>query len=110
MYYGWSLRHDLPQSKFQKYTLRKTCEFLFKKSKGEILSEPNGIMGAYTVVLANDMLTVKSEPSEVIPNRMKAYNTKFEGHAFYEGASIRKINNLYYFIYSSEKNMNFAMQ
>lgn len=104
MYYGWSLRHDLPQSKLQKYTLRKTCEFLFKKSKDEILSEPNGIMGAYTVVLANDMLTIKSEPIEVIPNRMKAYNTKFEGQAFYEGASIRKINNLYYFIYSSEKN------
>lgn len=28
----------------------------------------------------------------------------FEGHAFYEGSSIRKINDTYYFIYSSMRN------
>ena len=30
--------------------------------------------------------------------------TDFEGHGFFEGSSIRKINNTYYFIYSSQLN------
>ena len=31
------------------------------------------------------------------------------GHAFYEAASIRKINGKYYFIYSLKIAMNYAM-
>jgi len=104
LYYGWSLASAKPQNAFQKYTLRKTCEMLFKKSKEEIETEPGGIMGANTVVLANDMMTVTTEPIEIIPNNIKSQGTGFEGHAFYEGSSIRKIKDKYYFIYSSMRN------
>lgn len=58
--------------------------------------------GAWHVVLADDMLTVEGKPSRVVPNKTKG--TKFEGHAFFEGASIRKFGDLYYFIYSSRNN------
>lgn len=104
LYYGWSLRHEKPKNAFQRYTTRKTCEILFKKSKEEIMTEPGGIMGAYMVTLAKDMLTVMTSPKEVVPNNWKAKGTGFEGHAFYEGSSIRKIKNVYYFIYSSARN------
>lgn len=104
LYYGWSLASPKPKNVFQKYALRKTCELLFKKSKEEIETEPDGIMGANTVVIADDMLTVTTEPVEIVPNNIKAEGTGFEGHAFYEGSSIRKINDTYYFIYSSMRN------
>jgi len=77
---------------------------LFNKSREEIYNEPEGIMGANTVVLADDMLTVITEPKRIIPGQFDAFGTEFEGHAFYEASSIRKIDDTYYFIYSSEKS------
>ena len=35
---------------------------------------------------------------------MDAKGTSFEGHAFFEGSSIRKVNGMYYLIYSSSVN------
>lgn len=58
--------------------------------------------GAYTVELARDMRTVVSEPKLVVP--YKTRGTLFEGHAFFEAASIRKLKGKYYFIYSSRNN------
>lgn len=58
--------------------------------------------GAWHVCLADDMLTVVSEPKRVVPNVTRG--TEFAGHAFFEGASIRKFGDLYYFIYSSRSN------
>jgi hypothetical protein len=75
---------------------------LFKKSREEILNEPQGIMGANTAVLADDMLTVTEGPVRIVPGEYEAKGTSFEGHAFYEASSIRKIGDTYYFIYSSE--------
>ena len=72
---------------------------MFSKSASEIRSYKDGIMGANHVELADDMLTIKSEPQHIIPSRVKG--TSFEGHPFFEGSSIRKINGIYYFIYSS---------
>lgn len=104
LYYGWSLASSKPKNAFQEYALQKTAEILFKKSKKEIKTEPGGIMGAYSVVLADDMLTVTTAPIEIIPNNIKSQGTGFEGHAFFEGSSIRKIKDTYYFIYSSFRN------
>lgn len=59
-------------------------------------------MGAVTVELEDDMLTVKGETRRVIPTRTK--KTSFSGHAFFEGSSIRRIGSTYYFIYSSLLN------
>lgn len=54
------------------------------------------------ITLEDDMLTVKTDSVRIIPNNAKG--TDFEGHAFFEGSAIRKINDKYYFIYSSQLN------
>ena len=63
-----------------------------------------GRTGARVVRLAADMRTVVSEPLTVVPGAQTAKGTGFEGHAFFEASSIRKVNGRYYFIYSSERS------
>lgn len=58
--------------------------------------------GASVVELEPDMLTVKTEPQVILPSRKYAAGTEFEGHAFFEACSIRKIDGLYYLVYCSE--------
>lgn len=84
-------------------------------------------IGAMVTVLASDMLTIVNEPVVIAPgveyvdiqkskykaplaanNKPCPYkldNTKawhsYKDHAFFEGPSIRKINDIYYFVYSS---------
>ena len=58
--------------------------------------------GAMVTVLGKDMLTVVKQPSLIAPGSEYSNGTGFEGHAFFEASSIRKIDNKYYFIYSSE--------
>lgn len=74
----------------------------FNKSAEEILSTPDNVNGAITAVLEDDMLTVKEEPKHIIPYETEG--TGFEGHEFFEAASMRKIGDTYYFVYSSQKN------
>jgi hypothetical protein len=50
------------------------------------------------------MLTAKGSPSVVLPVREKTAGTGFEGHGFFEAASIRKFNDIYYLVYASELN------
>lgn len=57
--------------------------------------------GAYVSELEQDMLTIKTEPEKILPKVGFSSGTGFEGHEFYEGSSMRKINGIYYFIYSS---------
>lgn len=57
--------------------------------------------GAYCVRLEPDMRTVCTEPVLVAPSIRNEQGTGFEGHAFFEASSIRKIGSLYYFVYSS---------
>lgn len=57
--------------------------------------------GAYCMELEADMLTLKSEPTIVIPAAADAADTDFAAHPFFEASSIRKIGNLYYLAYSS---------
>ncbi len=70
-----------------------------------------GDTGNYVVELDQDMLTIKTEPKQVIPNQWDSEGTGFEGHEFYEASSIRKFNGKYYFIYSSvlSHELAFAM-
>lgn len=58
--------------------------------------------GAKACVLGPDMLTLETNPVVVVPGDAYAAGTEFEGHAFFEASSIRKIGDTYYFIYSSE--------
>ena len=57
--------------------------------------------GAMVTVLGPDMLTIEEEPVIVVPGCEYSKGTGFEGHEFFEASSMRKINNTYYFIYSS---------
>lgn len=52
--------------------------------------------------LADDMLTIVGEIDRIVPGQFDAFGTSFEGHAFFEGSSMRKIGKKYYFIYSSQ--------
>lgn len=108
LYYGWSLTADKEMIQaagegFQAKLL-EAQSMMFRKTKEEILAEPYGIMGANVVTLADDMLTVVTEPKRIVHGQFDANGSSFEGHAFFEASSIRKIGDTYYFIYSSELN------
>jgi hypothetical protein len=60
--------------------------------------------GAYVMELEPDMLAIKSGPKRLFKGSEDAKGTEFEGHAFFEASSMRKINGRYYFIYSSENS------
>ena len=79
--------------------------FLKKKVLEKMIGrkiEGNGedLMGAYHIELDDDMRTVKGEAKRI--DRMK--NEGYKEHRFFEGSSIRKVKDTYYFIYSSIKN------
>lgn len=74
----------------------------FNKTRDEILSTPDNVNGPVTAVLEDDMLTVREEPKHIIPYETEG--TGFEGHGFFEAASMRKVGDTYYFVYSSTKN------
>ncbi len=100
LYYGtWYPFHEY--SRLLDGVFHKVESKMFGKSVEEIKSYKDGIMGAIHVELADDMLTIKTEPCHIMPSRVKG--TSFEEHPFFEGSSIRKIGGTYYFIYSSSK-------
>ena len=105
LYYGWALPVKPAKSRMVDKIYRKIMHGMFpKKTMEEIYSSAPGIMGANMVELEDDMLTVKQPPKRIIPCEMDAKGTSFEGHAFFEGSSIRKVNGMYYLIYSSSVN------
>ena len=57
--------------------------------------------GAMLTVLGKDMLTIREAPRFVVPSKPYEKNTGYEGHAFFEASSIRRVGEMYYFIYSS---------
>ncbi|HIV64362.1 MAG TPA: family 43 glycosylhydrolase [Firmicutes bacterium] len=57
--------------------------------------------GATVTVLRPDMVTVDKDPKYIAKCKRNSAGTDFEGHEFFEAASMRKINGKYYFIYSS---------
>lgn len=75
---------------------------MFGRTREEIASYPDSIMGPVMLTLEDDMLTVKEEPHHIIPYRVKG--TAFEAHPFFEASSMRRVDGKYYFIYSSRQN------
>ena len=57
--------------------------------------------GAFGVVLAEDMITIIEGPTRVVPGPCYGEGTGYEGHEYFEAASIRKRGDTYYFVYSS---------
>lgn len=63
------------------------------------------LMGANCFELEDDMITVKKGPFRIVPGQFDTpKDSSFYGHAFYEASSIRRINGIYYFIYSSQNS------
>ncbi len=58
--------------------------------------------GSMATILDQDMLTVRAAPVLVVPGSEYSAGTGFEGHAFFEAPSIRKVGDRYCFVYSSE--------
>ena len=57
--------------------------------------------GAMCTVLGPDMVTIEEAPVICAPGCEYEDGTGFEGHAYFEAASIRKRGDTYYFVYSS---------
>lgn len=60
-----------------------------------------GKQASQVMTLEQDMLTLKKDPVKLLPDVSDSEGTGFEGHEFFEASSIRKINGIYYLIYSS---------
>lgn len=60
--------------------------------------------GSQVMTLSEDMLTLATEPRHLMDDIHEAEGTEYDGHAFFEASSIRKINGKYYFVYSSVRS------
>ena len=60
--------------------------------------------GAMVMELKSDMMTLKSDYKFIAKTMYNEKDSDFEGHGFFEAASMRKFNDKYYFIYSSYHN------
>ena len=105
LYYGMWYDFEENPKYSKEESIKKQVE-TFKKSKEEIENSPDGVMGAVTVELCDDMVTIKGEPKRILPRYFKG--TSFEGHEFFEASSMRKIGDTYYFVYSPFNNHNLA--
>ncbi|MBP3197503.1 MAG: family 43 glycosylhydrolase [Butyrivibrio sp.] len=110
LYYGWAIgtgTQKVPKfmTKFSSFICKHFVgPKLFEKTKEQIKREPYGIEGGNVVELEADMLTVKGEPKRLAPGQFDAIGTEWEGHAFFEASSMRKIGDTYYYIFSSQVN------
>lgn len=82
---------------------------LTNRSYREVTETKPSILSCAVVELENDMCTVKSEPKAVLDSKTTAdKSSELYRHPFYEAPCIRKINDLYYLIYSSGENNELA--
>lgn len=102
IYYGTQYGYEEEPDFYENEELLQREVEMFGRSREEILSYKDSIMGPNMLVLEEDMLTVKEEAKHIIPYKVKG--TDFEQHPFFEAASMRRVGNRYYFIYSSLLN------
>jgi len=101
MYYGWAIDFDFRPACFNWY-FHWIQSRIFQRSIEEIRNTRPSIMGCVCVEMEEDMLTVKGEPKFVLDSRTTApKGSELKNHAFFEAASIRKVGELYYLVYSS---------
>lgn len=102
IYYGTQYPYEEEEG-FRENEARISEEMeMFNKSREEILNTEGSVMGPCMVVLEDDMVTVKKPAKHIIPYKVKG--TDFEEHPFFEASSMRKIDDKYYFVYSSMNN------
>lgn len=76
----------------------------------EAWKTPGAVFSDYSLgyELASDMKTIVAGPVEILPGANVSAGTGFEGHAFFEASSPRKINGKYVMVYSSELSHEMA--
>lgn len=85
--------------------LRPVLKMLFHKTDDNLDKLAMPLMGANTMELENDMLTIRGEVKRIVPGQFDTpEDSGFFGHAFYEASSIRKTDGRYCFIYSFENS------
>ena len=57
--------------------------------------------GAMVTMLGPDMMTITQETKVIVPGCEYSQGSGYEEHEFFEGPSIRKFEDTYYFVYSS---------
>lgn len=106
LYYGMRFDFADRPAEFSRERIHEEEMRIFRKSRQEVENTPGGVMGAVTVELEDDMLTIKHKPYHILP--AVTLGTGFAGHAFFEGSSMRKIGDTYYFIFSTINNHELA--
>lgn len=101
LYYGAAPPAGLHLTKYNQFIVAPVLEKIFNLQRATLFEEPSPF-GANMVVLQDDMLTVSTGPVRILPTNTRG--TDFQGHSFFEGSSIRKIGDMYYFVYSSQLN------
>lgn len=102
---GSAMKLPAPGDPEMNLKLAPIYQMLFHRSLEDVQDLKYPLMGANTMVLADDMMTVVGEPQRIVAGQFDTpQDSSFYGHAFYEASSIRKINGTYYFIYSSENS------
>lgn len=66
-----------------------------------LMEVPKTYTHAWVYRLDSDMLTIRGEGKPIAPSFSNSAGTGFEGHEFFEAASIRKVEGRYCFIWSS---------
>jgi len=108
LYYGWGLGRDF-SSKWLSPLYHLVERKLFNRSMREIRETKPSILSCAVVEMEKDMITVKDSPKAVLDSKTTAdKNSELYQHAFYEAASIRKFDDLYYLVYSSGQNCELA--
>ena len=101
LYYGFCPAGPKDMS-MPEYTEEEIAQFSDEmKERYAVLSKIRFGENSMVVELEPDMVTMKYTPKPMIPGGKFEQGTGFEGHAFFEASSIRKIGSKYYFVYSS---------
>ena len=101
LYGGTGLWGGMQITRRNRFVMAKIASAVYHRPP-EVFGGENDPLGPFMLVLDDDMMTVRSCTPHILPVPSKANG--FLGHAFFEGASIRKIGDTYYFLYSSERN------
>ena len=97
LYFGTGPFGNMGVKPWNAWLLGRIYSGIFDRPAKAFTEHP-GPLGANAAELCDDMLTLKKTPKRI------ADTGDFKGHAFFEASSIRKIDDTYYFIYSSQKN------
>ena len=100
LYYGYSPVKVMPKPSDEEIEQMEISKEDFNRIYHSLNNDYSP--GAMCVELEQDMVTLKGVPEMCAPGGRISKGTGFEGHAFYEAPSIRKVGKKYYFIYSSE--------